>query len=180
MNASKENIVRVSTAEARLMKGRTDYARLDAMTDDDIAKAVASDPDAAPLDIDWDKASLVIPHTAKDIITLRLDHDVLEWLRSTGPGYQTRINKVLRAWFEVASKREKTAPAARETAKKTAAMLKLKVEPSAKEREASSWRKNYAAGPGFGAGRAHGFAVAKKSAAKRSAKTFKAKRSPKT
>jgi uncharacterized protein (DUF4415 family) len=106
MNASKENIVRVSAAEARLMKGETDYARLDAMTDADIARAVAEDPDAAPLDIDWDKASLVIPPTAKDVITLRLDHDVLEWLRSTGPGYQTRINKVLRAWYEQSARRE--------------------------------------------------------------------------
>ena len=106
MNASKESIVRVSAAEARRMKGKTDYARLDAMTDDDIAKAVAEDPDAAPLDIDWDKASLVIPHTAKDVITLRLDHDILEWLRSTGPGYQTRINKVLRSWYEATRKRD--------------------------------------------------------------------------
>ena len=25
---------------------------------------------------------------------------MLEWLRSTGPGYQTRINQVLRAWYD--------------------------------------------------------------------------------
>ena len=106
MTANKENIVRVSAAEARRMKGKTDYARLDAMTDTDIAKAVAEDPDAAPLDIDWDKASLVIPPTAKDLITLRIDHDLLEWLRSTGPGYQTRINQVLRAWYEQSARRE--------------------------------------------------------------------------
>ena len=99
--------MRVSAAEAQAMKGQTDWARFDAMTDDDIAKAVAEDPDAAPLDIDWDKASLVIPATAKDIITLRLDHDVLEWLRSTGKGYQTRINQVLRAWYEASVGREK-------------------------------------------------------------------------
>ncbi len=67
------------------------------MTDEDIARAVADDPSLPPLDIDWDKASLVIPPTAKDIITLRVDADVLEWLRSTGKGYQTRINQVLRA-----------------------------------------------------------------------------------
>ena len=54
MRENKENITRVSSDEARRLKGETDYARLDAMTDDDIAKAVADDPDAAPLDIDWD------------------------------------------------------------------------------------------------------------------------------
>jgi uncharacterized protein (DUF4415 family) len=99
MRESGKNITRVTLDEARRMKGKTDYARFDAMTDDDIVRAVESDPTMAPIgSIDWDKASLVIPPTAKDVITLRLDHDLLEWLRSTGPGYQTRINQVLRAW----------------------------------------------------------------------------------
>jgi uncharacterized protein (DUF4415 family) len=83
MAANKENITRVTRDEARLLKDETDDARLDAMTDDDIARAVASDPTMAPLDIDWDKASIVIP-PGKDIITLRLDRDVLEWLRAPG------------------------------------------------------------------------------------------------
>jgi uncharacterized protein (DUF4415 family) len=77
------------------------------MTDDDIARAVADDPDAVPLNVDWDKANLVIP-PGKDIITLRLDCDLLDWLRSQGKGYQTLINKVLRTWYEAARKREKT------------------------------------------------------------------------
>jgi uncharacterized protein (DUF4415 family) len=97
---SRERITRVTLDEAMRAKGETDWARLDAMTDADIAKAVADDPSLPPLDIDWDKASLVVPATAKDVITLRLDHDVLKWLRSTGKGYQTRINQVLRAWYE--------------------------------------------------------------------------------
>ena len=99
MRENKEHITRVSSDEARRLKGETDYARLDAMTDDDIAKAVADDPDAPPLDVDWDKASLVIP-PGKDIITLRLDRDVLDWLRAQGKGYQTLINQVLRAWYD--------------------------------------------------------------------------------
>lgn len=32
----------------------------------------------------------------KDTISLRIDHDLLEWLKSAGPGYQTRLNKILR------------------------------------------------------------------------------------
>src|SRR5208282_3722769 len=99
MRESKENITRVSSDEARRLKGETDYARLDAMTDDDIAKAVADDPDAAPIDIDWTKARLTLP-PGKDIVTLRIDRDVLDWLRAQGPGYQTRINQVLRAFYE--------------------------------------------------------------------------------
>jgi uncharacterized protein (DUF4415 family) len=32
----------------------------------------------------------------KQIVTIRLDVDMLEWFKSAGPGYQTRINQVLR------------------------------------------------------------------------------------
>lgn len=34
----------------------------------------------------------------KVLICLRLDRDVLDWFKSKGPGYQTRINTVLRAF----------------------------------------------------------------------------------
>jgi uncharacterized protein (DUF4415 family) len=34
----------------------------------------------------------------KVLICLRLDRDVLDWFKSRGPGYQTRINTVLRAF----------------------------------------------------------------------------------
>ncbi|MFV0278787.1 MAG: BrnA antitoxin family protein [Parahaliea sp.] len=38
------------------------------------------------------------PLPAKASISLRLDQDVLEWFKAQGPGYQTRINSVLRAF----------------------------------------------------------------------------------
>jgi hypothetical protein len=70
MRENEKHTTRVSSDGARSLKGETDYARVDAMSDDDIAKAAAADPDAAPLDIDWTKARLVIP-PGKDVITLR-------------------------------------------------------------------------------------------------------------
>ncbi|OYV38956.1 MAG: hypothetical protein B7Z80_08595 [Rhodospirillales bacterium 20-64-7] len=99
MRGKKGNITRVSAEQARRMKGKTDYARLDAMTDREIAKAVASDPDAAPLDIDWSKARIVIS-PGKEVVTLRLDQDVVEFFKQQGRGYQTRMNAVLRAYCE--------------------------------------------------------------------------------
>jgi uncharacterized protein (DUF4415 family) len=36
----------------------------------------------------------------KQIVTIRLDVDMLEWFKSAGPGYQTRINQVLRDYME--------------------------------------------------------------------------------
>jgi uncharacterized protein (DUF4415 family) len=35
-------------------------------------------------------------------VSLRIDVDVLEWFKSRGNGYQTRINAVLRAFKEAA------------------------------------------------------------------------------
>jgi uncharacterized protein (DUF4415 family) len=136
MTANKENITRVTRDEVRLLKDETDYARLDAMTDDDIARVVASDPTMAPLDIDWDKASIVIP-PGKDIITLRLDRDVLEWLRAQGKGYQTLINQVLRAFYDAQIKRarrEKIAVASQKATKQTVKKAAAKPAAPAKKR----------------------------------------------
>jgi uncharacterized protein (DUF4415 family) len=99
MPERKENIVRVTAEEARTMKGETDYARLDAMTDEDIARAVAEDPDACPIDADWSDASLVVPAHMRDTV-LFVDDDVLAWFRSSGDGYKGRMNALLRAYME--------------------------------------------------------------------------------
>jgi uncharacterized protein (DUF4415 family) len=37
--------------------------------------------------------------TAKRQVTIRLEPDLLERLRATGPGWQTRINEALREWL---------------------------------------------------------------------------------
>jgi len=36
----------------------------------------------------------------KEQLTIRLDADVLAWLKSQGKGYQTRINRILRVVME--------------------------------------------------------------------------------
>lgn len=47
--------------------------------------------------IDWSTAE-VTPPPLKKPVTLRLDTDVLDWFKSRGRGYQTRINAVLRSY----------------------------------------------------------------------------------
>jgi uncharacterized protein (DUF4415 family) len=37
---------------------------------------------------------------SKQIVTIRLDTDMLDWFKSAGPGYQTRVNQVLRDYME--------------------------------------------------------------------------------
>lgn len=43
------------------------------------------------------------PVPAKMSISLRVDRDVLEWFKAQGPGYQTRINSVLRAYRDASA-----------------------------------------------------------------------------
>lgn len=43
------------------------------------------------------------PMPPKASISLRIDQDVLDWFKAQGPGYQTRINLVLRAFRDMAA-----------------------------------------------------------------------------
>jgi uncharacterized protein (DUF4415 family) len=103
---SDKNITIVSRDSPR--KGKTDWARVDALTDEDIAKAVANDPDAVPIDLDWSDAVLVIP-PRKRAISIRVDEDVLDYFKSQGDGYQRRINAVLRSYMQQKAKPKKRA-----------------------------------------------------------------------
>ncbi|MDE2008163.1 MAG: BrnA antitoxin family protein [Rhodospirillales bacterium] len=77
--------------------GRTDWARLEQLTDAEIDAAIAADPDAAPIaDEAWFRDAEVILPESKQAISLRLDPEVLAWFRAQGPGYQSRMNAVLR------------------------------------------------------------------------------------
>jgi len=49
---------------------------------------------------------------AKQQLTIRLDADVLMWLKAHGRGYQTRINRILRAAMEGHSQRRSRSTAA--------------------------------------------------------------------
>jgi uncharacterized protein (DUF4415 family) len=80
-------------------EGATDWARLAAMTEEEIEAGALSDPDNPPLtDAQLDIGALTLPGERRKIpVSIRLDLDVLEYYRSGGPGYQTRINDDLRA-----------------------------------------------------------------------------------
>ena len=64
--------------------------------------------DIPELDDDfWENAKIVAP-PGKERITFRVDRDVLEYFRKDGPGYQTRMNAVLRSFVE--AHRDKDSP----------------------------------------------------------------------
>ena len=87
----------------------SDLAKLDATSDEEIARQIAEDPDTAPelTDAWFDKAELRVGDkvirrgrppldTPKKLVSLRLDQDVIDRFRAGGPGWQSRINAALR------------------------------------------------------------------------------------
>ena len=74
-------------------KQKAELAGLSAMPDKQIDTS-----DIAPLtDVFWKNATRNPFYRAiKQATTVRIDADVLQWLKSDGKGYQTRINAILR------------------------------------------------------------------------------------
>ena len=70
---------------------KRDIAVIAAMRDEDI------DLSDMPEVVDWSKAEMgKFCRPPKKAVTIRLDADVLEWLKGYGEGYQTRVNLLLR------------------------------------------------------------------------------------
>jgi uncharacterized protein (DUF4415 family) len=74
---------------------KSDLKRIDAMGDEDIDYS-----DIPELDDDFFKNAEVVMPPGKKPVTIRLDEDVLNWMKAQGKGYQSRINAVLRAYYE--------------------------------------------------------------------------------
>jgi len=73
----------------------SDLARIDRMRDADIDYS-----DIPPLDKTFLKKATTAWPPVKRQLTIRLDADVLDWLKGHGKGYQTRINRILRVVME--------------------------------------------------------------------------------
>ena len=74
---------------------KSDLARLDRTKDADIDYS-----DIPPLGEEFFKKATAPWPPTKQQLTIRVDADVLGWLRAGGKGYQTRINRILRAAME--------------------------------------------------------------------------------
>lgn len=94
------NITRMSLEEAkkRLARGedQTDWAYVKSLTNADVEASIDYEEEGYPI---WDTARMVYDPTCKKQITLRLDPDVIDFFKAGGPGYQTRMNAVLRSYM---------------------------------------------------------------------------------
>ena len=83
---------------------RTDWARVGGQRDCDI-KTGRVHPEADPAHIVRGIVRRGLKaQSAKQSISLRVDPEVLAWFRAQGPGWQTRMNAVLRAYKEAGSR----------------------------------------------------------------------------
>jgi uncharacterized protein (DUF4415 family) len=73
---------RLTPAELRRLDAKPDYSDIPVLDDSFFKKATGPWP------------------PVKKQLTIRLDADVLTWLKGQGRGYQTRINHILRAAME--------------------------------------------------------------------------------
>ena len=95
-------------------KIKSDLERLDSLTDEDIRRAIAEDPDAAP---ELTEEMMALARPAEEVfpelvaayragrgpqkkptkvpVSIRLDPEVVDYFRATGEGWQSRINEAL-------------------------------------------------------------------------------------
>lgn len=98
----RSKIVRYTSEELKGMEKRgqtkTDWKRIKAMKDKDIKTDDGSPEISAEM---WRDAVVTGRRLPKKNITLRIDPAVIDWFKSKGKGYQTRMNAVLRAYIEL-------------------------------------------------------------------------------
>jgi len=101
--SKKSDTVRYTDKQikARIARGedRTNWRKAKAMTGKKLEASIRDDVDDVRGEPDWTKAIMGVP-APKDHINIRIDHDVLEWFRANGRGYQTLMNNVLRAFVQ--------------------------------------------------------------------------------
>jgi len=79
---------------------RTNWAMLRPRRDQDIERLAAEDADnPATTEEDWADAVIGLP-VLKTPVNAKFDADVVDWFKSQGRGYQTRMNAVLRRYME--------------------------------------------------------------------------------
>lgn len=77
------------------MKSKTNWNRLHSVKDDEIDFS-----DIPKIDPDVFKKMVIRMPQRKELVSIRIDPDVLGWFRKQGHRYQTRINAVLRSYVE--------------------------------------------------------------------------------
>lgn len=96
---TNERTVRYTAAEiddmVRRGEDRTDYARLDAMTEEELEASIDHEEEG-----EVDQSVVYVGLPALGRFTLYVDRDVADWFQAQGDDARTRMNAVLRRYVE--------------------------------------------------------------------------------
>src|SRR5699024_4770202 len=96
---NEPDVVRYTEEEIKEMitrrEDKTNWERVEGIRD----KEIITDEDSPKITEEM-MARAEIIRRSKEVVTLRLDSEVLAWFKAQGKGYQTRINAVLKAYME--------------------------------------------------------------------------------
>ena len=100
MTSTEGRIVRYTAAELDAMiargESRTDWTRVDALTEEELEASIDFEEEG---EVDWDNLDITVGPSSRAPL-IRIDPDVIDFFRAQGPGYQTRMNQVLRSYVE--------------------------------------------------------------------------------
>ena len=97
----KQNIVSYSANEINSLIEQgvdlSDWQYVKQMTEAELEASIDPEDDIGA--INWETVQIGFPERKKDV-HIRLDADLLSWLKQNGKGYQTRINAILRSYMK--------------------------------------------------------------------------------
>jgi len=96
-----------SVDELASQRSQSDWKKAEAATDAEVERL--ADEEDGPLSEGWESTVEIGLPEPRQAIHIRLDASVLRWFKAHGPGYQTRINAVPRAFVSARKREEKTA-----------------------------------------------------------------------
>lgn len=106
--AKNELIERASAEQLQAMrdrgKSRSDWQAAEAMSRDEVERLAEEDDGTLPEG--WESTVEIGVPQRRHPVHIRLDPEVLRWFKAHGPGYQTRINAVLRAFVQARQREE--------------------------------------------------------------------------
>jgi len=106
----RSSFVRYSADAAKKLNSEADWTKVAATTREEIERQALVDE--GPLPVGWENTVVVgVPETRQSV-TMLIDASVLRWFKAHGPGYQARMNAVLRAFVTARRREEETAAAA--------------------------------------------------------------------
>ena len=105
----KQHIGRASAEQIEAMRARgesrSDWQAAEAMSRADVERLAVEEDGEMPAG--WESTVDVGLPERRQAIHIRLDPEVLRWFKAHGPGYQTRINAVLRAFVQARQRAER-------------------------------------------------------------------------